>query len=67
MIYRDGLGHLADPEQAFHWFTIAAESLEPISLGHLAQCYLEGIGTAKNTEYSSYLEDLAKMVEADSQ
>jgi hypothetical protein len=65
VIHRDGLGQLEDPEQAFHWFTIAAESLEPISLRHLAGCYSTGFGTKQDTEHAAYLEELAETIASD--
>lgn len=65
VIFRDGLGQPTEPKQSLHWFTIAAESLEPISLRHLAGCYSAGFGTEKDAEYATYLEELAQMIECE--
>lgn len=65
VIHRDGLGQAPDPMQAFHWFTIAAESLEPIPLRHLAGCYSMGLGTEKDLRQAAYLQELADIIESE--
>lgn len=59
VMYRDGLGQPVDHAKAFELFERAAQSLEPIPLRHLAQCYREGVGCDRDPEFSEFLEELA--------
>jgi TPR repeat protein len=58
VIYRDGLGVAVDHVMAFSFFYRAAQSLEPISMRHLAHCYREGLGCERDAEMASFLEEL---------
>jgi hypothetical protein len=63
VIYRDGRGVDVDAEKAFNFFRIAADSLEPISILHLADCYRNGFGCLVDTEMADFLAALAKEIE----
>lgn len=65
VIARDGLGAEPDPRQAFQSFERAAESLEPISLRHLAACYRQGFGVSEDAGQADFLEELATTLESD--
>ena len=58
VIYRDGHGVERDPEQAFHWFTVAANSLQDRALENLARCYREGIGCDQDPNMADFIEEL---------
>jgi len=59
VIARDGFGTEPDPTQAFQYFGLAAESLDPIPLRHLARCYREGLGVSTDESQAGFLDELA--------
>jgi hypothetical protein len=61
VIYRDGLGVAKDDAKAFSFFDRAAQSLEPISLGHLAECHSKGIGCPPNPELAAFILELIEV------
>ena len=58
VIYRDGHGIERDPEQAFRWFTVAANSLQDRALENLAHCYRKGIGCEPDPDMADFIEEL---------
>ncbi len=65
VILLHGYGGKKDEVETFRLFSAAAESLEPTSLRHLADCYADGVGTAKDLEMATYLRELADAVDTD--
>jgi hypothetical protein len=58
-------GGKKDEAETFRLFSAAAESLEPTPLRHLADCYADGVGTAKDLEMATYLRELADADDTD--
>lgn len=65
VMYREGYGARVDAVIAFSKFMKAAQSLDPIPLRHLAECYRLGFGTAIDEPEADYLEELAELQEAE--
>jgi hypothetical protein len=61
VMYRDGLGVEKDVARAFALFDRAAQSLEPIPLGHLAECYRSGSGCAADAELAAFISELIEV------
>lgn len=59
VMYREGYGILADPEQAFRLFLTGSESLHPKALINLAGCYFVGSGVEKDRTAAAAMFDLA--------
>lgn len=65
VMYREGHGVEVDAQAAFANFKLAAESLDPIPLRHLANCYRFGLGVDVDEAQSAYLEELAELQESE--
>lgn len=63
VIARDGLSDPLDPVMAFHYFERAAESMKPVPIKHLADCYRRGVGVAADESHAVFLEELANSLE----
>ncbi len=63
VIARDGLDGTPDFVMAFHFFERAAESMQPLPIRHLADCYRRGVGVAPDESQATFLEELANSLE----
>lgn len=55
----DGIGLAPDPEQALHWFKVAAHAEHVMAINMVGRCYENGWGTAANQDIATYWFRLA--------
>ncbi|VVN14961.1 hypothetical protein PS647_04049 [Pseudomonas fluorescens] len=65
VMYLNGYGVEKNGARAFEFFSQAAQSLSPISLRRLADCYEQGIGTLSDLDMTAFLRELADISDED--